>query len=139
MNKIIDILKFDNKGLIPVVVQDYKDNTVLMVAYMNSEAVDKTLKTGIATYWSRSRSKLWVKGEQSGNIQKLKEFYYDCDKDCLLIKVTQVGVGAACHTGYRSCFFSKINLELINKTENILSECIGKKLFDPDQVYKKSC
>jgi phosphoribosyl-AMP cyclohydrolase len=131
------MLHFDNQGLIPVVVQDYKDNTVLMVAYMNEQAINKTITTGRATFWSRSRKKLWIKGEQSGNIQELKEFYYDCDYDCILIKVNQVGIGAACHTGYRSCFFSKINLELITKTGDIISEYVGKKLFEPNKIYKK--
>lgn len=136
MNKIIDKLQFDNQGLIPVVVQDYIDNTVLMVAYMNDKAIDKTITTGRATFWSRSRKMLWTKGEQSGNIQELKEFYYDCDNDCILIKVNQIGFGAACHTGYRSCFFSKVNIKLTNKTGNIVSEHIGNKLFDPGKIYK---
>ena len=100
-------LKFNKDGLIPVVVQDWKDNVVLMVAYMNAEAFEKTLKTKKATFWSRSRQKFWIKGEQSGNIQKVKEVYYDCDADCILLKVHQVG-DSACHTGYRSCFYRKL-------------------------------
>jgi phosphoribosyl-AMP cyclohydrolase len=122
-------LKFDVNGLIPVVVQDHKDNTVLMVAYMNREAVKRTLKTKKATFWSRSRQKFWVKGEQSGNVQKVKNMYYDCDGDCLLLKVEQIG-GAACHTGYRSCFFSKVG----TKGKVIVT---GKRIFNPDKVYKK--
>jgi phosphoribosyl-AMP cyclohydrolase len=105
VNEIIKKLKFNTEGLIPVVVQDYKDNTVLMVAYMNKKAVEMTLKTKKATFWSRSRKSFWVKGESSGNIQNVKEFYYDCDGDCILLKVNQIGY--ACHTGNRSCFFFK--------------------------------
>lgn len=121
-------LKFDANGLIPAVVQDYKDNTVLMVAYMNKEAVKRTLKTKKATFWSRSRQKFWVKGESSGNVQKVKSFFYDCDGDCLLVKVDQVG-GAACHTGYRSCFFTEVKPDGATKVK-------GKPLFDPNKVYK---
>ncbi len=97
-------LKFDEKGLIPVIVQDYKDNDVLMLAYMNRDTLRQTIETGKATYWSRSRQKVWVKGETSGHFQIVKELYYDCDGDTILIKVEQVG-GIACHTGNRSCFF----------------------------------
>jgi phosphoribosyl-AMP cyclohydrolase len=127
--KLLETFKFDDKGLIPAVIQDYKDNAVLMVAYMNKESLMRTLKTNKATFWSRSRQSFWVKGESSGNIQKVKELYYDCDADCLLIKVIQIG-GAACHTGHRSCFFTKITSKGTTKT-------IGKKLFDPDKVYKQ--
>ncbi|MDR0890771.1 MAG: phosphoribosyl-AMP cyclohydrolase [Endomicrobium sp.] len=135
MKTFLDKFKFDNKGLIPVVVQDIQDNTVLMLAYMNNLAMYKTLQTKQATFWSRSRNKLWVKGEQSGNIQEVKEFYYDCDNDCILIKVKQTGLGAACHTGYRSCFFSKVNLLKIHENEKIISEIVGKKIFEPNKVY----
>ncbi|MCB4790617.1 MAG: phosphoribosyl-AMP cyclohydrolase [Elusimicrobia bacterium] len=121
-------LKFGQNGLIPCVVQDYRDGTVLMVAYMNKEAVKRTIKTKKATYWSRSRQKFWVKGEQSGNIQKVKRMYYDCDGDCLLLKVDQVGK-AACHTGYRSCFFSEVK-------NTGSTRVIGKRIFDPTKVYK---
>lgn len=109
-------------------IQDYKDGAVLMVAYMNAESLALTLKTKKSTFWSRSRKKLWLKGETSGNVQKVKEVYVDCDADCLLIKVEQVG-GAACHTGYRSCFFTKIKGGRL-----ILS---GKRIFNPDDKYKK--
>ena len=125
--KFIKDLKFDSKGLIPCVVQDYKDGDVLMVAYMNREAVKRTLKTRKATFWSRSRGKFWVKGESSGNIQKVKEICYDCDGDCLLVKVEQIG-GAACHTGRRSCFFRKVSPGGGVKV-------IGKRVFDPSKVY----
>ena len=100
-------LKFDEKGLIPAIVQDYKDGTVLMLAYVNKESLQRTLETKEMWYWSRSRKTLWHKGETSGNIQKVKELYYDCDADTILAKVEQVG-GVACHTGKRSCFFNKI-------------------------------
>ena len=100
-------LKFDANGLIPAVVQDVNNSEVLMVAYMNREAVERSVQSGRATYWSRSRQQYWVKGETSGNIQLVRELYVDCDQDCILVKVEQVG--AACHEGYRSCFFRKIN------------------------------
>ncbi len=101
--KIPDGLKFDEKGLIPAVIQDWKSGEVLMVAYMNSASVRKTVETGLTWFWSRSRQKFWQKGETSGNIQRVKEILYDCDQDTLLIKVEQTG--PACHTGNRSCFF----------------------------------
>lgn len=122
-------LKFDDKGLIPAVVQDWKDGAVLMVAYMNKESVKRTLKTKKATFWSRSRQKFWVKGEQSGNVQKVKGLFYDCDGDCLLVKVDQIGT-AACHTGHRSCFFRSVSP--VGKVK-----VVGKKVFDPEKVYKK--
>ena len=103
----IDKLKFDEKGLIPVIAQDHKDGAVLMMAYMNKEALSKTLETKEMWYWSRSRKVLWHKGDTSGHIQKVKELYYDCDADTLLAKIEQVG-DIACHTGKRSCFFNKI-------------------------------
>jgi phosphoribosyl-AMP cyclohydrolase len=100
-------LKFDDKGLIPAIIQDYKNNEVLMLAYMNKESVRRTLKMGKTCFWSRSRQEYWVKGETSGHYQFVKSVAYDCDLDALLIKVRQVGV--ACHTGNRSCFYRKIN------------------------------
>src|SRR5271157_4914869 len=127
--KFIKNLKFDEKGLIPCVVQDSKDGTVLMVAYMNREAVKRTLKTKRGTFWSRSRNKFWIKGEESGNVQKVKQMYFDCDGDCLLIKVEQVG-GAACHTGRRSCFFTKVSPAGKATVK-------GKRIFDPDKVYSR--
>ncbi|MBN1587630.1 MAG: phosphoribosyl-AMP cyclohydrolase [Candidatus Omnitrophica bacterium] len=102
-------LKFDDKGLIPAIVQDAENGEVLMVAYMNEESFKKTLETGKCTYWSRSRQKLWLKGETSGHLQTVKEILYDCDADALLFKVHQEGV--ACHTGERSCFYRGIALE----------------------------
>jgi len=103
--KIPDDLKFDEKGLIPVVVQEWKTGDVLMVAYMNAESLKKTVESGLTWYWSRSRRKFWQKGETSGNVQKVKDIFYDCDQDTLLIKVEQTG--PACHTGEHSCFFRR--------------------------------
>jgi len=99
-------LKFDKNGLIPAIIQDYKNNEVLMVAYMNKEALRRTLKSGKTCYWSRSRKEYWVKGLTSGHFQFVKSVAYDCDMDALLIRVRQIG--AACHTGNRSCFYRKI-------------------------------
>ena len=129
MDNFSENLKFDNKGLIPVVVQDWESNLVLMVAYMNREAIKITLETRKATFWSRSRKSFWVKGEVSGNIQEVKEFYYDCDGDCILLKINQIGL-AACHTGHRSCFFTKV-------TSSGATETVDEVLFDPSKIYKK--
>ncbi len=114
-------------GLIPTVVQDSNTGEVLMLAFMNEEAWQETLKTGKATYWSRTRQKLWVKGESSGHVQMVKEIRIDCDNDTVLLKVEQVG-GAACHTGYRSCFFKKVEGKFVRE--------IGEKIFDPKEVYE---
>jgi phosphoribosyl-AMP cyclohydrolase len=100
-------LKYDEKGLIPAIIQDISNNEVLMLAYMNETSLKKTIETGNTHFWSRSRQKYWMKGETSGNIQKVKEILYDCDEDTLLIKVEQMGAGA-CHTGNRTCFFRSI-------------------------------
>ena len=99
-------LKFDKQGLIPAIIQDYKTDEVLMLAYMNKESLKRTIKLGKACFWSRSRKRYWVKGETSSHFQFVKQIAYDCDMDTLLIKVRQVG--AACHTGNRSCFYRKI-------------------------------
>ena len=104
--EIIKELKFDEKGLIPAIIQDISTGEVLMLAYMNEESLQKTLQTGTTWFWSRSRKKLWNKGETSGNFQYVKEIYYDCDADALLVKVDQKGV--ACHTGNKTCFFRKL-------------------------------
>lgn len=132
MNKkileFVEQIKFDKNGLVPAVIQDHKDNKILMVAYMNKDAVIKTIETKKTYFYSRSRKKLWMKGEQSGNVQQVKEIYIDCDNDCLLIKVKQKGK-AACHTGYRSCFYRKL-------TKNGESKIVEKKCFDPRDVYK---
>ena len=115
------------EGLVPVIVQDHETGDVLMLAYMNQRAWLKTLETGKATYWSRSRNELWVKGETSGHVQIVKEILVDCDADTLLLKVQQVG-GAACHTGYRSCFYTRV----IEGGKEI----IGEPVFKPEDVYK---
>ncbi|MDP2277693.1 MAG: phosphoribosyl-AMP cyclohydrolase [Nitrospirota bacterium] len=104
---MIPELKFDEKGLIPSIIQDAESNEVLMMAYMDKTAIEKTLKTGFTHFWSRSRKKYWMKGETSGNVQEVKEILYDCDEDTLLVKVIQRGAGA-CHTGERACFFRSI-------------------------------
>lgn len=103
----VSTLKFDDKGLIPAIIQDDENNEVLMIAYMNDEAVRRTLESRRVTYWSRSRQAYWVKGETSGFTQELQSAYYDCDKDALLLRVIQKG--AACHEGYRTCFFRRID------------------------------
>lgn len=115
-------------GLVPVIVQSLSDGKVLMLAYMNEPAWEKTLESGKATYWSRSRKKLWLKGEESGNVQLVREIYIDCDEDTILIKVEQVG-GAACHTGHETCFHRQYR--------NGRLETVGAPLFDPKEVYKK--
>ena len=115
-------------GLIPAIAQDAKTGEVLMLAYMNEEAFNETLKTGKAVYFSRSRNKLWRKGEESGHFQIVRELFIDCDADTVLIKVEQIG-GAACHEGFSSCFFRKL---IDGKTE-----VIGSRIFDPSKVYKK--
>ena len=118
-------------GLVPVIVQDYKTLDVLMLAYMNKEAWEATLKTKKAHYFSRSRNKLWQKGEESGNVQLIKDIRIDCDRDTILLLVEQIG-SAACHTGYRSCFYRRIVENNGELTEEICSE----KIFDPKEVYK---
>lgn len=122
---------FSKCELIPVIAQDEETGDVLMLAYMNQEAYAETLATGRVCYFSRSRQKLWRKGEESGNVQELRSIYFDCDADTLLVKVNQIG-GAACHEGYRSCFFRRID------PAGGEVETIGKRLFDPAKVYKKS-
>ncbi|MBT9170009.1 MAG: Phosphoribosyl-AMP cyclohydrolase [Actinobacteria bacterium] len=118
----IDIsqLKFDRDGLIPAIVQDFRSREVLMLAYMSRESLQKTLETGRTWFYSRSRERLWMKGESSGNYQLVKDMRYDCDADCLLVLVEQVGV--ACHTGERSCFFSSLTGRGMVKTPGIGSE-----------------
>lgn len=103
----MNVLKFGPDGLLTAVAVDDKDGTLLMLAHMNREAVRKTMETGIMTYWSRSRKQLWVKGETSGNIQKVVSAHVDCDGDALVFRVKAEGLGAACHEGYRSCFFRR--------------------------------
>lgn len=117
-----------NNGLIPAIIQDDQSGNVLMLGFMNREAWEKTLSSGKATFFSRTRQTLWVKGETSGHVQIVKEIRIDCDNDSVLLKVEQRG-GAACHTGHESCFFKKI--------ENGEVKIIGKQIFDPKEVYQK--
>ncbi len=121
MQTILSQLRYDDRGLIPAIVQDYLDSTVLMLAWMNVESVQKTLDTGETWFWSRSRAQLWHKGATSGHIQKVKSFRYDCDRDALLVGVEQIG-DIACHTGERSCFFHDADGEVIAPPSDTLSE-----------------
>ena len=114
------------QGLIPAIIQDAKTNEVLMLGYMNRESWERTLEIRKASFWSRSRNKLWIKGETSGHVQEIKEIYLDCDGDTLLLKVEQVG-GAACHTGHRSCFH--------HRYEKDKWKVVGERVFDPKEVY----
>jgi phosphoribosyl-AMP cyclohydrolase len=128
MNNPAEMLKFGPDGLIPAIAQDAASGEVLMVAWMNAAAIAKTIETGEAHYWSRSRKKLWHKGEESGNVQKVREIRTDCDKDVLLLKVEQIG-GAACHTGFRSCFSWVLR-------KGAWAED-GVKVFEPREKYGK--
>lgn len=128
MKREIEIDFDKGNGLVPVIAQDFATGDVLMMAYMNKEAWEKTLETGKVHYWSRSRNSLWLKGESSGHVQQLKEAFVDCDKDTILVKVEQLG-GAACHKGYRSCFFRKVVGDKL--------EIVEKQVFDPEEIYKK--
>jgi phosphoribosyl-AMP cyclohydrolase len=127
-NNPLEALKFGSDGLIPAIAQDAASGEVLMVAWMNPESFARTVETGEAHYWSRSRKKLWHKGEESGNVQKVKEIRTDCDKDVLLLAVEQIG-GAACHTGFRSCFSWVLR-------KGAWAED-GVKVFDPKEKYRK--
>lgn len=128
INVIISMVKFDKlNGLIPIITQDHATNEVLMVAFANKGALRKSLATGTAHYWSRSRNELWQKGSQSGHVQYIQEILLDCDADTIIFKVKQVT--AACHTGYYSCFHRKIGKFGI--------QSVGKKVFDPELVYKE--
>jgi phosphoribosyl-AMP cyclohydrolase len=115
-------------GLVPAIAQDAATGQVLMLAWMNREAYEETLRTGRAVYFSRSRNRLWRKGEESGNVQEVREVFIDCDADTVLLRVHQVG-GAACHEGYASCFFRRVTSTGV--------EVVGERVFDPKQVYGK--
>lgn len=123
---IADQIKFDDKGLVPAVTQDAETGDVLMVAYMNREAFEKTLETGLAHYWSRSRNELWQKGVTSGNVQHVQSVKIDCDADTVLLQVTQEG--GACHEGYQSCFFREVDGSNLRVTL--------ERVFDPKRVYE---
>lgn len=128
MSALEGVIDFDKLGgIVPVIAQDHEDGAVLMMAYMNREALAETLRTGRVCYFSRSRNKLWRKGEESGNVQELRGLYVDCDADAILVKVHQVG-GAACHEGYRSCFFRQVSGEDL--------QVIAERVFDPREVYQ---
>ena len=126
--EILDQLNYDPDGLIPAIVQDAENGDVLMLGYMNRKAVERTIKEGMVCFWSRSRSKFWVKGETSGHFQLVKGIYIDCDRDAILVKATQIG--ATCQEGYRSCFFRKV-------TPRGSTEIILERIFDPAEVYQK--
>ena len=126
--KFLDEIKFDDRGLVPAIIQDYQSGEILMLAYMNRESLLKTLSSGKTCFWSRSRQKLWVKGESSGHTQGVKELFVDCDSDTLLFKVEQKV--AACHTGYRSCFYRKLEGEDL--------AVVGKKVFEEGDIYKNT-
>ena len=127
IENVLEVIKFDDRGLVPAIAQDDESGKVLMMAWMNSEAIKETLKTGMACYYSRSRSKLWRKGEESGQTQTIKDFRVDCDGDTVLMVVKQKGV--ACHTGRHSCFFKSINDDGIHIIEEVL--------INPDSLYQK--
>jgi phosphoribosyl-AMP cyclohydrolase len=126
IDRMIDFDKLG--GIVPVIAQDDTTGEVLMVAYMNREALAETLRTGRVCYFSRSRNRLWRKGEESGNVQELRSVYLDCDADTLLIKVHQIG-GAACHEGYPSCFFRRLEAQELT--------IVAQRVFDPSEVYNK--
>jgi phosphoribosyl-AMP cyclohydrolase len=129
--------KFGPDGLIPCITADHVTNEVLMFAFMNAEALAHTIKTGKATYWSRSRNKLWVKGEQSGHAQVVKELLVDCDQDVILLKVENVG-GAACHNGYKSCFYRKLaGTANADDPASLKLGFVARPVFDPASVYQK--
>ena len=124
-----DLIDFEKGGgLVTALAQDTESGEILMVAYMNAEAFERSLETGEVVYWSRSRKKLWHKGEESGNVQRIREILIDCDGDAILFKVDQVG-GAACHTGRRSCFYRRLDEAGV--------EDVGVQVFDPKKVYGK--
>ena len=127
--------KFGPDGLLPCITQDAATGEVLLFAFMNAESLAHTLRTGRATYWSRSRGKLWIKGEESGNVQLVRELRTDCDHDVVLLKVEQTGpANAACHNGYKSCFYRRL---IDREDPSFRLETTAPPLFDPAVVYKK--
>ena len=127
-DNLLDQCKFDDRGLVAAIAQDHLSGEVLMVAWMNREALEQTLERRVACYWSRSRQKLWVKGETSGHFQIVKEILIDCDQDAVLLKIEQTG--GACHTGYRSCFYRRVE-------EDGALTVTGEKVFEEGEVYGK--
>ncbi len=128
--KILERLKFNSEGLIPAIAQEEKSGEVLMMAWMNRESLSATIETNRATYWSRSRKKMWMKGEESGHVQEIHSIHIDCDGDAVLLKVNQVG-GAACHTGHQTCFY----LEIVDGGNGFKES--NDIIFDPNTVYRK--
>jgi len=124
----LEDIKWDDKGLVPAIAQDAETGKVLMFAWMNRDSLQQTVDTGSAVYWSRSRKKLWPKGEESGHVQKIREIRLDCDNDVLILKIEQIG-GIACHTGRESCFYKKY--------ENGEWQTIEDVVKNPDEIYKK--
>ncbi len=149
MRQVADRVDWEKSDLIPVIAQDYESGEVLMLAYMNREALELTLQSGLAHYFSRSKQRIWQKGENSGNIQKVKEAYIDCDNDTLLLKIEQVG-GAACHTGRKSCFFTRLDSgEIVSQPDMMATAHYGiidkvyhvvqeRKSADPSSSYVAS-
>ncbi len=128
MTTWLETVQWDDQGLVPAIAQDARSGDVLMVAWMNREALQQTVESGEAVYWSRSRQKLWHKGEESGHWQKVREVRLDCDGDVILLKVEQVG-GIACHTGRVRCFFRRLDKDEWVETDNVVK--------DPDQIYQR--
>jgi len=129
--------KFDAEGLIPCITTDHATNEVLMFSFMNAESLAHTISTKNATYWSRSRGKLWIKGEVSGNFLRVREIAVDCDQDVILLKVENAG-GAACHNGYKSCFYRKLaDSATPEDPASLKLEYVAERVFDPKTVYKK--
>ena len=128
LQPLLDSVKYDDKGLVSAIAQDHESGEILMLAYMNADTLRQTLETGTMTYWSRSRQKVWVKGETSGNTQKVMAAHIDCDGDALVFQIDQKG-GAACHTGHRTCFYRRIEDGALAETE--------EPVFDAAKVYGK--
>lgn len=126
----LDAIKWDDRGLVPAIAQDAETNEILMVAWMNAESLELSMQEGRAIYWSRSRKKLWRKGEESGNVQLLREMRLDCDADVILLKVEQIGA-VACHTGRRSCFYRKLD------EATLTWETVEQVVKDPNEMYAK--
>ena len=131
MENLLNTIKFDEKGLVPVIIQEIDTNKVLMLGFMNREALIKTLEEGRTCFWSRSRQRLWVKGEESGYFQQVRSIYLNCENNSLLLKVTQTG-GASCHTGYVSCYYQEY------LSDKDAFRTVEKKIFSPKDVYLRS-
>ena len=125
---MIRTIKYDDRGLVPAIIQDTESGEILMMAYMNEASLQKTIDTGFTHFWSRSRQTFWKKGESSGHVQQVKQVLIDCDADTLLVRVNQIG-GAACHEGYQSCFFRRLEGDEL--------KVVADRVFDPAEVYQK--